>query len=136
MQPLEMAQEFVAYSKNKSRGLSKTLVAAGAESCDATTGRAGGAAASDLTAWVEDVNAACCMQSGINVCRDGSAVPWVCNADCKLAGPALLGLRRQYSTVQSDSWPAGFMACCVGCSSSPQVHPMSPRWYASHSCSY
>ena len=30
MQPLEMAQEFVAYSKNKSKGLSKTLLAAGA----------------------------------------------------------------------------------------------------------
>ena len=55
------------------------LVSAGAESCDAGTGRGG---AGDLHSWVDDVNSACCMQNGINVCRDGSAVPWVCNADC------------------------------------------------------
>ena len=63
------------------------LVSAGAESCDAGTGRGG---PDDLHSWVDDVNSACCMQSGINVCRDGSAVPWVCNADCKLCPAATL----------------------------------------------
>lgn len=29
-----------------------------------------------LESWVEQVNEACCSQHGINVCRDGDAVPW------------------------------------------------------------
>ena len=76
------------------------LVSAGAESCDAGTGRGG---PGDLHSWVDDVNSACCMQSGINVCRDGSSVPWVCNADCKTA---------QYSTAQPSRAAARAFCGC------------------------
>ena len=47
----------------------------GAESCEAGTGRGG---PTDLHSWVDDVNGACCMQNGINVCRGGETVPWLC----------------------------------------------------------
>ena len=47
----------------------------GAESCQEGTGRGDG---DDLHSWVDDVNMACCTQHGINVCRDGDTVPWLC----------------------------------------------------------
>ena len=47
----------------------------GAESCSEGTGRGDG---NDLQSWVGDVNTACCVQHGINVCRDGDTVPWIC----------------------------------------------------------
>ena len=53
----------------------------GAESCEAGTGRGGD---DNLQSWVQDVNDACCTQHGISVCRDGSEVPWTCNADCAM----------------------------------------------------
>ena len=47
----------------------------GAESCQEGTGRGDG---DDLHSWVDDVNMACCTQHGVNVCRDGDTVPWIC----------------------------------------------------------
>ena len=35
-----------------------------------------------LQAWVDTVNGECCLQHGIDVCREGSEVPWTCNAVC------------------------------------------------------
>ena len=52
----------------------------GAESCQEGTGRGDG---DDLHAWVGDVNTACCTQHGINVCRDGDTVPWICECQCR-----------------------------------------------------
>ena len=51
------------------------------ESCSAE--EAGGE--EGLQAWVEEVNEQCCLQHGIDVCRDGSEVPWTCNAVCATA---------------------------------------------------
>ena len=38
-----------------------------------------------LQAWVDRVNGECCLQHGIDVCREGSEVPWTCNAVCATA---------------------------------------------------
>merc|ERR1711969_316282 len=51
------------------------------ESCSAE--EAGGE--QGLQAWVDEVNSQCCLQHGIDVCRDGSEVPWTCNAVCATA---------------------------------------------------
>ena len=53
-----------------------SLTASAAQTCAAPT------ADTQLESWVEEVNDACCSQHGINVCRDGDAVPWQCNAPC------------------------------------------------------
>ena len=51
------------------------------ESCSAE--EAGGQ--QGLQAWVDTVNGECCLQHGIDVCREGSEVPWTCNAVCATA---------------------------------------------------
>ena len=51
------------------------------ESCSAE--EAGGQ--EGLQAWVDKVNSECCQQRGIDVCREGSEVPWTCNAVCAVA---------------------------------------------------
>ena len=35
-----------------------------------------------LYSWVEDIDAACCTQEGIDVCPTDTRVPWQCNAAC------------------------------------------------------
>jgi hypothetical protein len=35
-----------------------------------------------LYSWVDEIDAACCTQEGIDVCPAGSRVPWQCNAAC------------------------------------------------------
>ena len=57
------------------------LMESSQESCSAE--EAGGQ--QGLQAWVDRVNSACCLQHGIDVCRDGSEVPWTCNAVCATA---------------------------------------------------
>ena len=54
---------------------SLALVQGAKDSCEEDLGRGGGGS---LQSWVDDVNYACCMQEGINVCRDGDTVPWIC----------------------------------------------------------
>ena len=51
------------------------------ESCSAE--EAGGQ--QGLQAWVDQVNGECCLQHGIDVCREGSEVPWTCDARCATA---------------------------------------------------
>ena len=47
------------------------------EALKATASRScGGTDSRNLETWVDEVNEACCSQHGINVCRDGGAVPW------------------------------------------------------------
>ena len=49
----------------------------GAASCGDSSGTGRGGA-DDLHSWVDDVQSACCTQNGINVCRGGDAIPWMC----------------------------------------------------------
>ena len=57
------------------------LMESSQESCSAE--EAGGQ--QGLQAWVDQVNGECCLQHGIDVCREGSEVPWTCNAVCATA---------------------------------------------------
>jgi hypothetical protein len=52
------------------------LTASASQSCAAPPADGGGSDGVQLESWVEEVNDACCSQHGINVCRDGDAVPW------------------------------------------------------------
>ena len=83
------------------------------ESCSAE--EAGGE--QGLQAWVDQVNEQCCLQHGVDVCREGSAVPWTCNAACATAFIpfAQQCLRFDPNTPRPplDSDVAGFFNLCA-----------------------
>ena len=90
-----------------------------------------------LQAWVDRVNGACCLQHGIDVCREGSEVPWTCNAVC---ATAFIPFAEQCLGFGPDGPPppppspqvTAFRTLCE----SPPVSPCTRSWKSDSCCCY